>query len=81
MRRRSFIRGCVRPSERNALSQTRAKRIDRAEYSALFLRHRFLDATTHLCKRLCPPVRLSVGPFVRETRIIFERRFYPFDPY
>ena len=42
----------------------------------------FLDATTHLYKRSCPSVRPSVGPSVRPSvrmsRVIFERRIWPF---
>ena len=46
----------------------------------------FLDATTHLYKRSCPSVRpsvrrsvhRSVGLSVRLSRVIFERRIWPF---
>ena len=32
----------------------------------------FLDATTHLYKRLCPSVGPSVGPSVRPPHVIFK---------
>ena len=39
-----------------------------------FIQLKFLDATTHLYKRSCP----SVCPSVCPSRVIFERRIWPF---
>ena len=39
---------------------------------------RFIDATTHLYKRSCPSVRLSVGPLVRMSRVIFKDKRYAY---
>ena len=38
----------------------------------------FLDATSHLYKRLCPSVRRSVGPPVRWSRVVFEGEKYAY---
>ena len=40
----------------------------------LIIRPPFLDATMHLHRRSCLSVRRSLGPSVRRSRIVFERR-------